>query len=325
MSPFSRAAFEGRNRGGLTDRSDRCIGKSHTRLKTVPLIFKSLTGVIKLTHSTAMTTAYRPQAEDTTVEADRHLFRLLAQRSNEQRMAMTVKYTQGGLAMSLGGLKHRFSHLAPQEFTRKVAQAWLGDRWPAGFEPKGDPMTWTQDSLELAHRLHVLLTALGVQYYVTGGVASTAYGEPRFTIDLDLVINISGDALYPLVTALETDGFYVPGVEDVVSGRMKILQITDQETIARADLVIGGHDTWDALKFSRRQLVNDVYLASPEDVVLNKLRWGQRSQSEKQWRDVLGVLKVQGSSLDVSYMQTWANRLGLSEDLTKAMGEAGLA
>ena len=271
-----------------------------------------------------MTTAYRPQAEDTTVEADRHLFRLLAQRSNEQRMAMTVKYTQGGLAMSLGGLKHRFSHLNPPDFTRKVAQAWLGDRWPEGFEPKGDPMTWTQDSIELVRRLHALLTALGNEYYVTGGVASTTYGEPRFTIDLDLVINVSGDALYPLVTALEADGFYVPGVDDVVSGRMKILQITDQETIARADLVIGGHDTWDALKLSRRQLVNDIYLASPEDVVLNKLRWGQRSQSEKQWRDVLGVLKVQGTSLDVSYMQTWANRLGLSEDLTKAMGEAGL-
>ncbi|MEO0349232.1 MAG: hypothetical protein AAF282_04190 [Cyanobacteria bacterium P01_A01_bin.15] len=269
-----------------------------------------------------MTTAYRPQAEDTA--ANRHLFSLLAQRSNEQRMGMTVKFTQGVLAMSLGGLKHRFGHLSQEAFAQKVAQAWLGERWPIGFKPKGDPMTWIQDSVGLARRLHHIFGTLGVDYYVTGGVAATTYGEPRSTIDLDLVINVSGDALYPLVRALEADGFYVPGVEDAVSGRMKTLQITDQETIARADLMIGGHEAWDAIKFNRRRLINGVYLASPEDVVLNKLRWGQHSQSEKQWRDVLGVLKIQSASLDFEYMQAWAEQLGLSEDLAKALGEAGL-
>ncbi|MEM8613312.1 MAG: hypothetical protein AAGF93_14930 [Cyanobacteria bacterium P01_H01_bin.105] len=271
-----------------------------------------------------MASTYRPQAEDTTIAADRHLFGLLAQRSNEQRMAMTVKFTQGALAMSMGGLKHRFGYLDQAAFAQKVAQAWLGDYWPAGFKPKGDPMTWIQDSIGLARRLHRIFDNLGAEYYVTGGVAATTYGEPRSTIDLDLVINVFGDALYPLVAALEADGFYIPGVEDVVSGRMKILQITDQETIARADLVISGRDAWDAVKFNRRRLINDVYLASPEDVVLNKLRWGQQSQSEKQWRDVLGVLKVQGNSLDFGYMQTWAKQLGLTQDLARAIGEAGL-
>lgn len=121
---------------------------------------------MRLVIYSAMVTAYRPQAIDTTVEADRHLFSLLAQRTNEQRMAMTVRYTQGGLAMSLGGLKQRFGHLDNQAFAHKVAQAWLGEHWPVGFEPKGDPMTWTQDSIGLARRLHALFTHLGIQYYV---------------------------------------------------------------------------------------------------------------------------------------------------------------
>ena len=271
-----------------------------------------------------MTTTYQAQATDTTLDADRHLFSLLKRCTNKQRMAMTVRYTQGGFAMSLGGLKHRFGHLNQGAFAYKVAQAWLGDHWPPGFEPTGDPMTWTQDSIGLAHRLHVIFSDLGIEYYVTGGVASTTYGEPRFTIDLDLVINVFGDALYPLVVALEADGFYVPGVEDAVSGRMKTLQITDQKTIERADLVLTSNEPWDAIKFSRRQLINGVYLASPEDVILNKLRWGQRSQSEKQWRDVLGVLKVQGNDLDFDYLQEWASNLGLAENLARAAGASGL-
>lgn len=271
-----------------------------------------------------MSTTYRPQSTDTSIEADRHLFALLSSRSNEQRWAMTVAHTQGGLRMSLAGLQWRFSKLSAAEFARTAATVWLGDNWPAGFEPKGDPMTWTQDSIGLAQRLHRIFESLGIQYYVTGGIASTTYGEPRFTIDLDLVINVSGEALYPLVAALEADGFYVSGVEDAVSGRMKILQITDQETIARADLVIAGTEPWDPVKFQRRQLVNGISFASPEDVVLSKLRWGQRSQSEKQWRDALGILKVQGAALDFEYMRQWATTLGVEEELARATGEAGL-
>ncbi len=272
-----------------------------------------------------MATAYTPQAEDTSIEADRYLFKLLAQRTHEQRMAMTVRCTQGGLAISLSGLKHRFGHLDQQSFAYKVAQTWLGERWPSGFELKGDPMTWTQqESIRFARRLHAIFTDLEILYYVTGGVASTTYGEPRLTINLDLVINVSGVNLYPLVTALEADGFYVPDVDDAVSGRMNTLQITDQQTIERADLVIAGNDTWDAIKFNRRQLINKIYLASPEDVILNKLRWGKHSQSEKQWRDVLGVLKVQGTGLDTAYLHDWAQRLDLADDLDRAMAAAGL-
>lgn len=272
-----------------------------------------------------MATTYTPQAEDTSIEADRHLFNLLAQRTHEQRMAMTVRYTKSGLSMSLAGLQYRFGYLDQQAFAYKVAQAWLGECWPPGFEPKGDPMTWTQDSIGLACRLHAIFTDLKIFYYVTGGIASTTYGEPRFTTDLDLVINVSGTDLYPLVAALEADGFYVAGVDDAISGRMKTLQITDQQTIERADLIIAGNEAWDAVKFGRRQLINKIYLASPEDVILNKLRWGKRSQSEKQWRDVLGVLKVQGQGLDFDYLQTWADSLELTSDLDRAMGEAGLA
>lgn len=82
-------------------------------------------------------------------------------------------------------------------------------------------------------------------------------------------------------------------------------------------------------------------LASPEDIILNKLQWSgatlrmshplrnahQESgatQSDKQWRDILGILKVQGESLDFDYLNSWSNRLGFTEDLQQARTEAGL-
>lgn len=272
-----------------------------------------------------MIATYRPQAEDTSVEADRYLFKRLSEQPNDHRMAMCAKLTQGARKLSLAGLIHRFGRLSQDEFAQRVTQAWLGDCWPVNFALKGDPMTWIQDSVELSQQLHSIFAELGIDYYVTGGVAAATYGEPRTTMDLDLVINVHGAALYPLVTALEAANFYVPGVEDAVSGRLQALQITHQETIARADLVIASCEEWDAVKFERRQLISEIYLASPEDVILNKLRWRRRSLSEKQWRDVLGVLKVQGASLDFEYLNEWASRLELSEDLEQVIGEAGLA
>ncbi|MEM8809441.1 MAG: hypothetical protein AAGF01_25750 [Cyanobacteria bacterium P01_G01_bin.38] len=88
--------------------------------------------------------------------------------------------------------------------------------------------------------------------------------------------------------------------------------------------MIASGEAWDTVKFARRQLISGIYLASPEDVVLNKLRWRQRSSSEKQWRDVLGILKVQGTGLDFDYLNRWANHLELTNDLRRSMGETGL-
>ena len=100
------------------------------------------------------------------------------------------------------------------------------------------------------------------------------------------------------------------------------------ESISRADLVVAGTDEFDRLKFERRRVIEfegtALYFASPEDVILNKLRWRQHSGSEKQWRDVLGVLKVQTENLDYRYLVEWAERLGLADALNLALTEAGI-
>jgi hypothetical protein len=110
---------------------------------------------------------------------------------------------------------------------------------------------------------------------------------------------------------------------------MRTLQVTQVNTISRADLVIAEVTPYDQLKFERRQAYlltggTSIYVASPEDLVVNKLRWGRQSQSEKQWRDVLGVLKTQQDQLDYEYMYRWAEEFDLAELLEQATLAAGV-
>lgn len=270
---------------------------------------------------------YRPQSEDTSIETDLLTFYLLRQRTPDDRLRMAASLTRSARKLSLSSLRQQFGHLSPTQFAQKIALAWLQEYCPPNYIPTGESLMWIQDSIQLAVKLHPIFEELGISYYITGGVAAIAYGEPRTTQDLDLVMAISSEDIDRLANTLGQAGFYVPSVDDVKSGRMQTLQITDMESISRADLVVAGTDEFERLKFERCRVIEfegiALYFASPEDLILNKLRWRQRSGSEKQWRDVLGVLKVQ-TNLDYGYLREWAERLKLGDALDQALTEAGI-
>lgn len=274
----------------------------------------------------SVVSGYRPQAEDTSVETDRLTFHLLRQRTPGERLKMAASLTKSARKLSLCSLSQQFAHLSPTQFAQKIARAWLQDHCPANYIPTVKSQMWIQDSVQLAVKLHPIFTALSIPYYITGGIAAIAYGEPRTTQDLDLVIGIYPTDIDRLTDALSECGFSVPSV--VKLRRMRTLQITDIESISRADLLITGTEEFDRLKFERRRVIEfeetRLYFASPEDVILSKIRWRQDSGSEKQWRDVLGVLKVQGEQLDFDYLWDWAENLSLTLDLDRAFTEAGL-
>lgn len=271
---------------------------------------------------------YRPQSEDTSVETDLLTFHLIRNRTPSERLKMAASLTRSARKLSLCSLRQQFLHLSQTKFAQKVALAWLQEYCPPNYIPSGESAMWIQDSVSLATKLHPIFEELKIPYYITGGVAAISYGEPRTTQDLDLVIAISPLDIERLTNALTKAGFYVPGIDDMKSGRMKTLQITEIESISRADLVIAGTDEFEQLKFERRRVVEfedtALYFSSPEDVILNKLLWRQRSGSEKQWRDVLGVLKVQAENLDFEYLTQWAERLNIVDVLNQVMTEAGI-
>ncbi len=153
-----------------------------------------------------MQSFYRSQAEDTTVENDQLVFSLLRSRSIQQRLNMGASLMRSARNLSLSALRYQYGDLAPLDFSRKVAEAWLQEFCPSHYIPTTNPMVWIQDSIGLASLLHPIFDRLSIRYYITGGVAAIAYGEPRTTQDLDLVLEIERDGIQDLATALEAAG-----------------------------------------------------------------------------------------------------------------------
>jgi len=277
----------------------------------------------------SITPGYRPQSEDKTALADAVDFYRLRQLTNSQRWQMGASLTRWAKTVSLRGMRKA----CPETYTERFARSVLGSKWLPILTPTSDPSMWTFDPSEIARLLHPIFETLGIPYYITGGVAATAYGDPRTTRDLDLVIELNRDNISQLVEALETAGFYCPAaaVQDIRDGRGRVLSVTHIANVLNADIVLNADTDFDRSKMARRRKialdeagVEQFFVASPEDVVLAKLLWRKPSGSMKQWTDVLGILKVQGELLDFDYLWQWAEILGVANDLDQAFTEAGL-
>ena len=176
------------------------------------------------------------------------------------------------------------------------------------------------------------LDSLRVPYAVVGSLASSYHGIPRSTNDVDVVAALRAEHVVPLVAALE-DEFYldVRAVSEAVDDR-RSFNIIDKQTFDKIDTFVLRGETWRQQQVRRRHRVvlapdlldGEVYVSSAEDTVLGKLEWyelGGRA-SDRQWRDIIGVLRVQGEALDLEYLQRWAARIGLEDLMRSAVEEA---
>jgi hypothetical protein len=282
--------------------------------------------------NTTVPPGYRSQAGDTNIDADIYLYARLRQLPLQQRIKMAIAHNRGVRKLCLAGIKSRHRGASLQEIRLQFARAVLSEKFPPGFPPQGgDETMWIQDSITLAAELHQILESVHIPYYVSGGVASSIHGEPRSTRDLDLVIEIQRDRIDLLVATLQAAGYYCPAgaVEDLQRGRERMLNITHTETIANADLYVTDTSAFAKSQMARRTLLDvegmpAFWLISPEDLLLQKLVWGSGNESQKQWRDVLGILKLQAANLDYVYLTEWAENLGLVDFISQAFTEAGI-
>ncbi|NJN66541.1 MAG: hypothetical protein HC884_07415 [Chloroflexaceae bacterium] len=176
------------------------------------------------------------------------------------------------------------------------------------------------------------LEHLGVPYYIGGSVASIIHGVPRTTIDVDLVADLAAEHVRPLVQALQATCYLEETMIQEALFHRSSFHIIHQESGIKVDVFLPGLRAFDRemAKRARPLIIAETnprpfFLASPEDTILSKLEWYAMGNqvSERQWNDVLGILKVQGEALDQTYLRRWATELALSSLLERAIEEAG--
>jgi len=177
-----------------------------------------------------------------------------------------------------------------------------------------------------------VLDDLGVSYALGGSLASAVHGVVRATLDADLVADLHPEHAHPLAQAL-AGAFYADGeaIREAIRAR-SWFNIIHLESLFKIDVFVAGSRPFDRAQLarSRLHLLSEdpeyrVRLLSAEDTLLAKLEWYRRGGevSDRQWRDVLGVLKVQGERLEGEYLRHMAAELGVADLLERARGQAG--
>ncbi len=175
---------------------------------------------------------------------------------------------------------------------------------------------------------------LRIAYYIGGSVASLAHGIYRATADVDIIADLRMEHVQPPVQLLQ-DTYYIDAdmIRDAIKRRSEF-NVLHLDTMFKVDIFIQktrpfDHEVRRRLQQSKLNITGNsrlFFLESPEDVILNKLEWYKMGGevSDRQWNDILGVLKVQGTSLDLAYLRQWAAALDVSPLLDRALEDAGL-
>lgn len=176
------------------------------------------------------------------------------------------------------------------------------------------------DVEELLKRLVAATGHAGVPFMIAGSFASTAHGLPRTTQDLDVVIDPpDGGALDALVAALLADEFYVDAdaARDALRSRSMFNAI--DRSAWKIDFILRKGRPFSVEEFSRRTALQilgvPVFVASPEDTIIAKLEWSKQSGgSERQRRDVAGILATMRDELDRGYIARWVESLDVKAE-----------
>jgi hypothetical protein len=188
------------------------------------------------------------------------------------------------------------------------------------------------DAITVTVSVTNVLEKLGVSYFIGGSLASTLYGMVRTTQDSDIIADLSVEHTPLLMDELQ-NVFYMD--EEMIANAIvhrSSFNIIHRESMFKVDVFIPSPRPFINMQFSRARkeiLSSDpkmvAFVASPEDTLLAKLEWYRLGGeiSERQWRDVLGVLKIQADALDVAYLHRMACELKVEDLLNRALKDAG--
>jgi hypothetical protein len=271
---------------------------------------------------------------DTHPNAEAVLLHLYRETPAWRKWQIAAQLNELGQSLMLQGLRERYAEASEDEIQRLLAEMVLGSELTERVYATGRQV----GEIRLNELFVVLgivveiLERLGIPYFVGGSVASMAHGAQRLTLDADVVADIQGKHVEALVETL-SDHFYTDSdmIYDAIKYRSS-LNFIHYQTMLKIDIFIPQQRAFEAHQFQRRMLRPlevgngeriEVFVASPEDIILAKLEWYRKGNevSDRQWIDLMSVVKTQRQRLDVNYMKQMAAEIGVADLLERALAE----
>jgi hypothetical protein len=182
------------------------------------------------------------------------------------------------------------------------------------------------EQLEVIKWIVRKLEEVDLRYFITGSIASSYYGVPRFTHDIDILLAIGVKEADEVFNLLRDHGYISKeGIAEALSGS-GMFNFIHGESGLKIDFWISKGDLFETSCFARCRKVEIsqgffAFMGSPEDVLLHKIYWDHLMPSERQIRDAQGIIAVQASRLDVEYIMEWAKNLGIKEKVETLLTE----
>lgn len=280
-----------------------------------------------------------PLASDTPLHVEAEVIAILRTLSAARKLELARDMNRMADRLALAGIQRRRPDAGSQERGYRLAlQRLTLEQYEHGAALlKGLPLMPTPvDPLALALRVGATLDVHAIPYVIVGSVAAVVHGEYRTTRDIDVVLNLAPADARALVDALREDFTFLPS--DITDALVRLPEARadaaqranfcayDKVTGFQIDVYLSSGRPFEVAQFQRVQFVEipgddggTLRVASAEDTVLAKLEWYKLAPSDRQWRDVQAILRVQDDALDVTYLRQWADELGVAELLDWAL------
>jgi len=171
---------------------------------------------------------------------------------------------------------------------------------------------------DLLKKVCECFSQLNIPYFVTGSVASIAYGESRFTNDIDIVAAVKREHVADILKCFPAEDYYLSedSIKDAIYRRFQF-NIIHPASGLKVDVIIKKKSEFDDTRFSRIMSFKmdevGVNFSSPEDVILKKMEYYKIGGSEKHLRDIMGVIKISRELINFDYIEMWAKKLYVEE------------
>jgi hypothetical protein len=233
-------------------------------------------------------------------------------------------------ALHATGMRHRRPGVTLAEIQADWIQSLLGRPCPVPI-PEALVEPADQEYQPVFRYALRALDQLGIAYAVGGSVASSLYGANRMTRDADITVEPFPGREAVFVAAFPAPEYYVSAdaVSEAVRAR-STFNVLHPATGYKIDFFVRKNEPFEQAAFARRGPYpmpdapdEPVQVHSPEDIVLFKLRWFRLGgeTSDRQWGDVLGVMKTQREQLDAAYLDKWATEIGVKDLLDRARSQ----